>query len=87
MRDEAMNAEQQKDPWGQTIADALDPGPLPEQVQARLDRTYAALGKIPQERPVKPYRTKQGTIVLAAVLASTLVCGVAFAASNERRNR
>ena len=82
MRDETMNAEQQKDPWGQTIADALDPGPLPEQVQARLDRTYAALGRIPQEKPVKPRGTKRGTVILAAVLASTLVCGVAFAASN-----
>ena len=79
MRDETMNAEQQKDPWGQTIADALDPGPLPEQVQARLDRTYAALGRIPQEKPVKPRGTKRGTVILAAVLASTLVCGAAFA--------
>ncbi len=82
MRDKTVNVEQQKDPWTRTIADALDLGPMPEQVQARLDRTYAALGKIPQEQPLKPRRAKRGTVILAAVLASTMVCGVAFAASN-----
>ncbi len=70
------------DEWASRITDALDAGPLPQEVQARLERTYAALGKIPQEKPIKAHRNSRKTVILAAALASTLICGAAFAASN-----
>ncbi len=82
MTDQTFMTEHQGSEWSERIAEALDPGPIPGPVQARLERTYAALGKIPQERPARARSSKRGTVILAAVLASSLVCGVAFAAGN-----
>lgn len=62
---------------------ALDYSPIPAAVQQRLERTYAALDKIPQEAP--PRRSRFGhrmTIAGLVAAACLMFTGAAFAASN-----
>lgn len=66
------------------IKQAMDAGSVPEQVQERLDRTYANLSKIPQERPDRRSgrRLGKGVAALAIAAACALFAGAAFAVSN-----
>ena len=69
--------------WEQAMVASLDAGPLPPAVQARLDRTYAALGRIPQEPPRKSRRGRIRTsFLIAAVITCALFAGAAFAATS-----
>lgn len=56
---------------------ALDAKGVPASVQARLDRTYDSLGKIPQERPVA--QGSRGAKGAKGVRRSALVVGIAAA--------
>ena len=58
MKQSSLNGSQfREDVWTQVIADALDAGEVPPTVQDRLDRSYAALPRIPQEAPAICYRS------------------------------
>lgn len=57
----------------------LDPGPLPQQAQQKLNDAYALLGDTPQAKPVRPARPRwRRALVLAA--AAVLAVGGATAA-------
>lgn len=50
----------------------LDPGPLPEQAQQKLNRIYGMLDAVPQAKPVRPVRLRwrrAAALAVAAVLA------------------
>ncbi len=68
----------------ESVTRALDPGGIPDEVQARLDRTYAAFGKIPQESPLRPARRRirKSAVAVSVAAACALFAGVAYAASN-----
>ncbi len=72
------------DKWAATIGKVLDAGDIPSNVQQRLERTYAAFAKIPQEPPAYTRPTRRIFSVpafTAAILACMLFAGVAFAAT------
>lgn len=77
------NSDTKADHWDNSISDAFDFGEVPNHVQARLDRTYAALKKIPQETAVpKRHRLRKGAVAMAAAAACMVFAGAAFATSN-----
>lgn len=72
------------DKWAAMIGKALDAGDIPSNVQQRLERTYAAFAKIPQEPPAytRPtHRIFSVPAFTAAILVCILFAGVAFAAT------
>ena len=86
MKQSSLNGSQfREDVWTQVIADALDAGEVPPTVQDRLDRSYAALPRIPQEVPAytRPARRFfRAPIAIAVALVCALFATAAFAASN-----
>lgn len=67
-----------------SVRAALDPGEIPVSVQERLERTYACLGRIPQERPEAPRsrRVSRGALAVAVAAACAMFAGAAYAAGN-----
>lgn len=84
MKEEPMNANANDIRPDQTIRSVLDPGEIPPEVQERLRRTYACLGKIPQERPAAPRNRRMGRGALAVAVAATcaMFAGAAYAAGS-----
>lgn len=63
------------------IARVMDPGEMPADVAARLERTYESLPKIPQASVRKHGRkVKKSAVVISVAAACALLAGVAYAA-------
>lgn len=79
MRYEPFESE---DDMRQAVGRTLDAGPIPAQVQARLDDAYASLESIPQDRTRIGGRTvRRGVVVAVAAVLVVLLSGTAFAVS------
>lgn len=66
----------------EVLARTFEQSEIPDEVQARLDRTYAALRSIPQEPLRKKRFARKSVGAVAVAAACVLFAGAAFAATN-----